>query len=145
MKQCNDSAYQQHDEGSNYSEPDAVGGIGYGSNAYRANNLPKGNCSRIDAYGAAYERNREMLSEFVRANSFGIEYLAPQGTYLGWLDFRATKAATAPGEYLLGEGRVALSPGSDFGKPGAGWARLNFATQPEILEEIFDRITSAFK
>jgi len=101
--------------------------------------------SWLESTMATLERNREMLNEFIRTNSFGIEYLAPQGTYLGWLDFRSTKAATAPGEYLLREGRVALSPGSDFGKPGAGWARLNFATQPEILEEIFDRITSAFK
>jgi cystathionine beta-lyase len=35
---------------------------------------------------------------------------------------------------------VALSRGLDFGVEGAGFARLNFATSREILDEIVDRL-----
>lgn len=88
--------------------------------------------------------NRHSLTQFVTNNSFGLKYNQPQGTYLAWLDFRDTRASESPQEFLLTEARIALSPGPDFGKGGTGWARLNFATRPEILEEILRRIDAAF-
>nr|MDA8081825.1 aminotransferase class I/II-fold pyridoxal phosphate-dependent enzyme [Actinomycetota bacterium] len=87
--------------------------------------------------------NRDVLTQFVDNNGFGLKYNRPQGTYLAWLDFRDTKASESPQEFLLNKARIALSPGPDFGKPGNGWARLNFATRPEILEEILLRIGAA--
>lgn len=87
--------------------------------------------------------NRDLLTQFVDNNGFGLKYNRPQGTYLAWLDFRDTKASESPQEFLLNKARIALSPGPDFGKPGNGWARLNFATRPEILEEILLRIGAA--
>jgi cysteine-S-conjugate beta-lyase len=38
---------------------------------------------------------------------------------------------------------VALSPGTDFGRPGHGFARLNVATSPAILDLILERISDA--
>ncbi len=40
---------------------------------------------------------------------------------------------------------MALSAGLDFGAEGAGFARLNFATSREILDEIVDRIVLAVR
>ena len=40
-------------------------------------------------------------------------------------------------------GRVALSPGPAYGSAGAGFARLNFATDPELVEEAVRRIAAA--
>lgn len=101
--------------------------------------------SWLDSVLTTLRANRDTLSHFVHDNGFGLCCSPPQGTYLGWLDFRGTKASSAPQDYLLEKARVALSPGSDFGDPGIGWARLNFATPPEILQEILDRIGSAFE
>ena len=64
----------------------------------------------------------------------------PEATYLGWLDFRNTSLGDDPSYPLLKEGRVALSSGPQFGPEGAGFARINFATSAEILDDIIDRI-----
>ncbi len=90
------------------------------------------------------QSNRDLLTQFINNNHFGLKYNQPQGTYLAWLDFRDTRASESPQELLLNEARIALSPGPDFGKSGKGWARLNFATRPEILEEILRRIDATF-
>jgi cystathionine beta-lyase len=70
-------------------------------------------------------------------------FQAPEATYLAWLDFRELGLGDDPAALILERGRVALSRGLDFGESGAGFARLNFATSREILDEIIDRIVSA--
>jgi cystathionine beta-lyase len=40
---------------------------------------------------------------------------------------------------------VALSEGSEFGQAGTGFVRLNFATTPELLDEIVDRLVTALR
>ena len=49
----------------------------------------------------------------------------------------------SPSKWLLENAHVALSPGLDYGEPGSGFARLNFATSPAILDEILGRIGTA--
>jgi cysteine-S-conjugate beta-lyase len=73
----------------------------------------------------------------------GIECVPPQASYLAWLDCRALGLASEPGQFFLDRARVALSPGLDFGEPGRGHARLNFATSREILDRILDRMIEA--
>jgi cystathionine beta-lyase len=40
---------------------------------------------------------------------------------------------------------VAVNPGLDFGTQGAGFARLNLATTPEILAEAVRRMSVAIE
>jgi len=89
------------------------------------------------------ESNRERLAERLARELPSVGFDKPQSTYLAWLDFRRFDLPCEPAEYLLEHGRVALSPGPDFGEQGHGFARLNFATTPEILDEVVDRIVSA--
>ena len=72
----------------------------------------------------------------------GIAFKPPEASYLAWLDCRALGIGD-PAAFFLERARVALSPGPDFGAPGAGFARLNFATSREILDEILDRMVAA--
>jgi len=81
--------------------------------------------------------NRAAVDQWARRN--GIGYRVPEATYLAWLDFRGLGWEEEPFDRLLREAGVALSPGLDFG-PDRGFARLNFATSPEILREAFDRM-----
>jgi len=68
----------------------------------------------------------------------------PEGTYLGWLDFRAHFASAGElRKFLVQEAGVGLNPGDDFGKSGVGFARINFATQRSVLIEALTRIEAA--
>ena len=48
-------------------------------------------------------------------------------------------------EYLRDTARVIVMDGAEFGPPGEGFLRINFATSHELLREAFDRIDSAVK
>ena len=67
----------------------------------------------------------------------GIRYLAPQGTFYLWIDMahvtEGDVAAWAE-RFLLAE-RVAVAPGSAFGRAGEGWIRVSLAaTQQNIID-----------
>lgn len=86
---------------------------------------------------------RAQLTDRVGRDLPGVRNEAPEGTYLAWLDFRKAGLGGNPSRWLLEHARVALSPGPQFGTGGDGWARLNFATTPAILDQIIDRIARA--
>ncbi len=92
---------------------------------------------------AKLQENKNLISNYFNSHKLPIGYKAPQGTYLAWLDFRQTKAKESPYKFILEQAKVALSPGQDFGTPGQSWARLNFATESDILVEILDRIAKS--
>jgi cystathionine beta-lyase len=46
-------------------------------------------------------------------------------------------------ERFLADGRVALEPGLTFGAAGNGYARLNFATSPDVLDEATARMAAS--
>lgn len=73
----------------------------------------------------------------------GIECVEPQAGYLAWLDCRGLALIGEPAEFFLERSRVALSAGHEFGDPGRGFARLNFATSESILEQIIERMANA--
>ena len=72
-----------------------------------------------------------------------VRWRPPQATYLAWLDCRDLRLPAEPSEVFLERGRVALGAGLDYGEPGAGHVRLNFATGPEHLSEAVDRMARA--
>ncbi len=94
----------------------------------------------LDELRAHLLSQRDHLDARLAAELPAVRFLPPQGTYLAWLDFRALELGPSPSKKLLHEGRVALSPGPDFGPRGEGFARLNFATSRVILDEILDRM-----
>lgn len=89
------------------------------------------------------EGNRDRLAERLAAQLPGVGFALPESTYLAWLDFSEYGLGDDPAGALLERARVALSKGLDFGAEGAGYARLNFATHPSVLDEIVDRIARA--
>ncbi len=89
--------------------------------------------------------NRDRLAARLSAELPAVGFDAPQATYLAWLDFRGTRVQGDPAEFLLEHARVALSAGPDFGCHVERFARLNFATTPDILDRIVDRIVQALE
>ena len=82
--------------------------------------------------------NREFLMKSLTGTDIKMD--TPQATYLAWLNFSNTNISQDPSKVILEKGRVALEPGSKFGPQSHSFARLNFATSPEILESIVERI-----
>ena len=64
-------------------------------------------------------------------------------SFLAWLDCRALGLGDDPAKAFLDRGRVALSPGPDFGAQGRGFARLNMGTSPELMAEAVRRMAAA--
>jgi len=90
-------------------------------------------------------RNRDLVSEFIGLEMPAVRTLSPEATYLFWLDCRGTKIGADPYGFFLENARVALSDGSQFGKGGRGFVRLNFACPRSRLVEALYRMKAAFK
>jgi cystathionine beta-lyase len=89
------------------------------------------------------DRNRNRVAEWAARANLG--HHVPEATYLAWLDCRRLEVpeGLTLQQHFLQHAKVALSEGLDFGEPGRGHVRLNFATSAEILEEILARLRAA--
>lgn len=99
----------------------------------------------LNAVVADIGANRERLQASLARDLPEVGALLGPGTYLGWLDFRAVGLGDDPAEELLALARVALASGPTFGTGGAGHARLNYGTTPELLDEGVRRIVQALR
>lgn len=100
----------------------------------------------LDALQADVAANRALLQELVAAHLPGVRAIASPGTYTAWLDLRALDLGPDPAAVLLERARVALAPGPTFGggsRVGDGFARLTYATPPDVLREALDRLGRA--
>ncbi|GAB3121597.1 MalY/PatB family protein [Glaciibacter psychrotolerans] len=96
----------------------------------------------LDGALAAVQSNRRLLTELLDAQLPGVRYEQPTASYLAWLDFRALGWGTDPAAVALERAKVALSSGPMFGRPGTGFARLNFACSPAVLAEAVSRLAA---
>ncbi len=97
----------------------------------------------LDAVIAQLAANRDQLGRDLAQRLPAIAWRPPQATYLAWLDCTGLGLGDEPAEAFLSEGRVALGRGLDYGAPGAGHVRLNFATSPEHLTDAVARMARA--
>lgn len=97
----------------------------------------------LDAVIARLEANRDLLRAQLPAVLPEVCWTPPDATFLAWLDFRSLGLGDDPAKIILRRGRLALSPGLHYGPRGAGFARLNFGTSAELVEESVRRIVSA--
>jgi cystathionine beta-lyase len=86
------------------------------------------------------DANRRLLAGRLAERLPAVRYRPGEATYLAWLDCRDLGLGDDPARAFLERGRVALSSGPRYGSPGRGFARLNLATSPGILEEAVDRM-----
>jgi cystathionine beta-lyase len=90
------------------------------------------------------EGNRDALDRHVRANLPGLSMVAPEGTYLAWLDCRAARLpGNDPFTFFLERGKVAFNDGAAFGTRGQGFVRLNFGCPRVLLEQGLERMREA--
>ncbi|GAA1879859.1 aminotransferase class I/II-fold pyridoxal phosphate-dependent enzyme [Streptantibioticus ferralitis] len=97
----------------------------------------------LDAVLSGLDDNRRLLAGLLAEHLPAVGYEPAQATYLAWLDCRGLGLGDDPADVFLQRGRVALSSGVDFGTGGAGFARMNLATSPELITEAVRRMAAA--
>lgn len=98
----------------------------------------------LDDVLAVLDHNRRLLAELLAERLPQVGYAPPAAGYLAWLDLRELGLGADPAEPILVRAKLALSPGPSFGPQGAGFARLNFGTSPELLTAAVVRLMSAY-
>ncbi|SMY02690.1 MULTISPECIES: MalY/PatB family protein [unclassified Brevibacterium] len=97
----------------------------------------------LDEITAYLKGNRELLTDLIATHLPNATYLAPEGTYLAWLDLRGYGLKSELAEHFNTEAHVAITEGRLCGEVGAGHIRLNFALPRPLLTEAIERIASA--
>jgi cystathionine beta-lyase len=88
--------------------------------------------------------SRRLLGELLADQIPEIGYVAPEGTYLAWLDCRAL-GLELPGDFFLERAGVALTDGALCGEAGTGFVRHNFATPRPVLEQTVAQMAEALR
>jgi cystathionine beta-lyase len=91
------------------------------------------------------ERNRDTLRDLVAEDIPGAWMPTPEGTFVGWIDFRSAGLGDAPAEFFRREASVGLTEGTMCGVAGTGFARLIFATPRPVLEHVVRRLGAALR
>ena len=91
------------------------------------------------------EQNRDTLLDLLAEEIPGAWMPKPEGTYVGWIDFRAVGLGDRPADFFTREAGVTLTEGSMCGVAGTGFTRLIFATPRPILEQIVRRLGQAVR
>lgn len=89
--------------------------------------------------------NRDFVSGFLLREIPSIRMCRVEATYLAWLDCAAAGVTGKLSEFFLDRGRVALGEGTDFGRGGEGFVRLNFACPRGKLAEALRRMKNALE
>jgi cystathionine beta-lyase len=92
---------------------------------------------------ASVEHNVTVLEQELAASLPAVRLRRPDASYLAWLDMSALGWGDDPAQFALDRARVALSNGSAFGPPGAGYARMNLACAPGTITEAVSRLAQA--
>ena len=114
----------------------------------------------LEAYMAAYEFGTPYLEEllpylqdniafldgYLHAYMPKIHLIAPEGTYLMWLDCRELGLDNdALDHFFTWEAAVALDKGFWFGDEGSGFMRMNIACPRARLEQALQAIETAYR
>lgn len=98
----------------------------------------------LDRAMAELTANLTLLGEELAAQLPQVRWQRPEATYLAWLDCRGLGLGDDPAAEFLRLGQVALSSGPRYGRvDGAGFARFNVATSPQVIREAVSRMALA--
>ena len=98
----------------------------------------------LDALLIYLRDNRDFVRDYLNKHLPNIKVIAPQGTYLLWLDCRDLQMTDAQLEaFFVQKAKLGLNAGRTFGNGGSGFMRLNIASPRSVLAEALSRITAA--
>ncbi len=99
----------------------------------------KMNKKHIDDMTKQYDKRRKMLVK--RLNKMNLNTIEPKGAFYTFSNVKhLTDNSLEFAEELLKEAKVAVVPGTEFGRYGEGYIRCSYATDYELIEDAMDRI-----
>ena len=85
--------------------------------------------------------NRDFAAAYLAEYLPAINLIAPEGTYLLWLDCRGLEMSDAAlRDFFVRRASVGMNPGTVFGEGGSGFMRLNIGAPRQIVAEALERI-----
>lgn len=95
----------------------------------------------LDALRNYISENRRLAADFIRENIPNIKAVPSQATYLLWLDCHRVIGCDAElCRYIRETTGLYLSEGSQYGKAGEGFLRMNLACQKSKLHDGLERL-----
>lgn len=89
--------------------------------------------------------NIDYVSDFLRTHLPEVKFFKPQATYMMWLDFNGYGLSEEElWHKMTQEAALGFNRGSDFGKDGSGFFRINLACPRATVEEAMRRLKLAF-
>ena len=98
--------------------------------------------AQVNAY---IDDNLKFLEQFLKERMPQVKFWMPEGTYIGWLDFRGyglTPEEVHKRIYI--DANVVLEDGEMFGEEGTGFQRICVPSPRSVLEEALERIAAQF-
>jgi cystathionine beta-lyase len=100
----------------------------------------------LDALMAYLAETRDEVIATLAREAPAIRAVAPEGSYLLWLDCRELGMEDdALKRFFVEQARLGLSPGSLFGQGGSGFMRLNLGAPRSVIREATQRIVTAVR
>jgi cystathionine beta-lyase len=100
----------------------------------------------LDALLRYLQKTRDFVLQYVSEHLPEIHAIAPEGTYLVWLDCRQLGLDDAAlKQFFIQQAGVGLSPGRMFGEAGSGFMRMNIAAPKSVIVTALQRIAHALK
>ncbi|WOF24542.1 aminotransferase class I/II-fold pyridoxal phosphate-dependent enzyme [Microbacterium betulae] len=101
-----------------------------------------GGDAHIRAARDRYRAHIELAAALLDARGF--RYHRPEGAFYLWIDVSHASEGDVAGwaQRFLLEARVAVAPGTAFGRAGEGWIRICLAAAPEVVRTAIERLPS---
>lgn len=91
-----------------------------------------------------YDRRRKLI--VARLNEIGLPTVTPKGAFYTFSNIKAYgKKSLEFSELALKQAKVAVMPGSEFGRFGEGFIRCSYATDYKLIEEAMNRLERFMK
>lgn len=98
----------------------------------------------LDALLAYLTTTRDFVAGYLKTHLPQIKLIAPEGTYLLWLDCRALQLNDHElKKFFIEEAGLGLSPGTLFGEGGSGFMRMNIGAPQQVVANALDNLAKA--
>ncbi|MEG1648501.1 MAG: aminotransferase class I/II-fold pyridoxal phosphate-dependent enzyme, partial [Rikenellaceae bacterium] len=99
----------------------------------------------VDQLMVYIEANADYVVDFITSNMPRIKCYKPEATFLLWLDCRKMGMSVKElNQFMITSAHLGLNDGSEFGKEGEGFMRLNIGTTRKTLVKAMNQLKVAY-